>query len=137
MGAFSAAFSPAFGGAAPPAPPARPPVKGLRLVWRAPEDYRGPNGIRLDGAHRLWRYKRVPTSWTRSILLYASPPRAVFVDSPTQDDANAADDFVLGGTDYRVEDGSWQHAALLAEGLVFEPIGYQEHHHADYLRTDN
>jgi hypothetical protein len=136
MGAFSAAFSPAFGAGPQPRPP-KPGVKGLRLVWRAPEDYRGPNGIRLDGAHRLWRYKRVPTSWTRSILLYASPPSAVMVDSPTQTAANAADDFVLGGTDYRVEDGSWQHQALLAAGFEFELIGYQEQHHADYLRTDN
>jgi hypothetical protein len=122
MGAFSAAFSPAFGGAAPPAPPARPPVKGLRLVWRAPEDYRGPNGIRLDGAHRLWRYKRVPISWTSSLLLDRKALTATAVDSPTQTQANAADEFILGGVDYRVEEGSWQHQALVNSGYTFRAV---------------
>ncbi len=93
----------------------------LQLVWRDPEDYRGPMGIRLDGAHRLWRYKRgVP--WVRSVLLYETPPRAVPTDTPVVDTANAADEFVLGGVDYRVVDGSWQHQALLAAGFTFRLV---------------
>lgn len=114
MGAFSAAFSPAFGAAQP--------LTGLlQLVWKR-DDYRGPQGIRLDGANRLWRYKRVPTSWTSSLLLDKKALTATAVDSPTQTQANAADEFILGGVDYRVEEGSWQHQALVNSGYTFRAV---------------
>lgn len=107
----------------------------VRLIWKHPDDYRGPMGIRLDGAHRLWRYKQGP-SWVRSILLYESPPLAVHADVPTLTMVNGADEWILGGVNYVCEEGSWQHEALVDLGYFFEPVGYQDIYADVYLGTD-
>jgi hypothetical protein len=122
MGAFSPAFSPAF-----------TPSGGLaQLVWSSPPHTRtGPYVSVLDGAHRLWRFRGKSPQWPSSLLLFAPEHpgevgTVVEVSTPTQEQANAADVFILGGVDYRVEHGSWEYAALTAAGWPFREVGPRE-----------
>lgn len=87
-----------------------------------------PNPI--PGGSPLWRFFR-PIPYQQSILIYDNGDvweKSTFSD--LEINADGVYLFILGGTDFRCQVGSFEYEALLAQGyefqIVFEPDDYQD-----------
>lgn len=71
------------------------------------------------GGSPLWQFKKKPPA-QNSVIIYTDgtvKEQATFVNRDIQ--AANVHTFILGGTDYRCEEGSFEYNALLAAGYTF------------------
>lgn len=82
----------------------------------------GPNVVQGPNVSPLWTFILMPPS-QNSVLIYNDGSvleRATFVNREIQDPS--VHTFILGGTDYRTDEGSFEYDALTAAGYTWRDV---------------
>lgn len=102
----------------------------LQLLGRSTYGPRVPSG---RGVSPLWAYFSGPPA-QNSVVIYENGgvvEQAVFDTSGLRPEQNVHT-FILGGTDYRCESGSFEHQSLLAAGYTFREVTPRDTYAEDY-----
>jgi hypothetical protein len=93
----------------------------------------GPKVPTGRGVSDLWRYFTAPPAMN-SVVIYkdGSVVEKAGFDTRELRPEDNIDTFILGGTDYRVEDTSFQYQSLLAAGYTFVALPEQNTYEGTY-----